>query len=74
MINFLNRKLLITTALLILMSSITFAQTNPGGPPCDPSPGCTFNCCEPIPIDGGLVILLVAGLFFGAYVIKKRTI
>ena len=36
------------------------------GPPCDPSPGCTVNCCTPVPLDGGLGALLLAGIAYGA--------
>jgi hypothetical protein len=36
------------------------------GPPCDPSPGCSVNCCEPVPLDGGLSALLLAGIAYGA--------
>ena len=66
-----NKKVLIT-ALFFIMSSVLLAQTNPGGPPCDPTPGCTFNCCTPVPIDSGLIVLLLAGLLIGIYTFKKN--
>ncbi|PCJ26002.1 MAG: hypothetical protein COA97_06750 [Flavobacteriales bacterium] len=52
--------------LLLLLFVVFGTDLFAAGPPCDPSPGCTVNCCEAIPLDGGLSALIIAGIAYGA--------
>ena len=49
--------------LLLLLSTAAFAQWNPPPPP---------NLDPPVPIDGGLTALLVAGGAMGYRAVKKK--
>lgn len=58
-----SRKIILITALLLMVGLLfvanTFAQAPPGDPGCDPlDPAC--------PIDGGLSLLIAAGIGIGA--------
>ena len=55
----LNKNIL-TLLLAVMVCSIAGAQGATPPPPMPPPP-------PGLPIDGGLVMLLIAGLFFGAY-------
>ena len=67
-----------------MMSTVILAQINPPPPSCNPpqlsccpTPGaCGPNCptCNPIPINNELIVLLIGGIIFGAYTIKKRNL
>jgi len=74
----LTRKPIAKTILFILMTIGVFenvlAQAGPpgggtGGPPCWPP-----SSCDPaIPINNGLILLLIVGFVFALYFIKKST-
>ncbi|WP_457617330.1 PID-CTERM protein-sorting domain-containing protein [Lutibacter sp.] len=50
--------------LLVLSCAVTFAQITPPPPGPPPPPG--------LPIDGGLVYLLLSGIAFGVFKIKHK--
>lgn len=59
---------ILTLMLLLYNSSIVLGQTAGGGsgppPPTGPPPE--------LPLDNGLILLVIAGLFYGVYVLLKR--
>jgi len=56
-------KKIVASILFVLISFVCLAQSEPPPPTPPPPPG--------LPIDGGLIVLLVLGLFFGVKSILK---
>jgi len=63
--HFQNRfKLLIVSVCFLFISVTAYSYKGPPPPAPPPNPG--------LPIDGGIVYLLVAGAVYGAYKLKKK--
>lgn len=62
--------ILTTAFMLLVFTSIGFAQLLPPGGGAPPPGGCFIPPC--VPIDGGISLLIAAGAAFGAYSLKKK--
>ena len=63
-----NKIKLIVFIVMLLLCTNAYPQGDGPGEPCIDDPNCQY---DELPIDDGVVFLLIAGVVFGIYKIKK---